>query len=107
MQPDRHMTVMGIMGESWPDSWGRFLRRSFEAVCDVIPFGKAHPPENQIPIARLHRTRSTPEGNDEPLGCGRSHFGRRTRILREETKDPKRAFSGFELYALRRTCLTR
>ena len=30
-----------------------------------------------------------------------------TRILREETHDPKRSFAGFELYTLRHTCLTR
>ena len=30
-----------------------------------------------------------------------------TRLLREETRDPKRAFECFELYTLRHTCLTR
>lgn len=30
-----------------------------------------------------------------------------TRILREETGDPKRTFAGFELYTLPHTCLTR
>jgi len=30
-----------------------------------------------------------------------------TRLLREESKDPKRTFAGFELYTLRHTCLTR
>ena len=30
-----------------------------------------------------------------------------TRLVREDTGDPKRAFEGFELYTLRHTCLSR
>jgi integrase len=53
------------------------------------------------------RTRS---GHIEPSSLKRQHakaVSEATRIMREETGDPKRNFAGFELYTLRHTCLTR
>jgi integrase len=52
----------------------------------------------------------TRSGHIEPSSLQKQHakiISAATRILREETKDPKRAFAGFELYTLRHTCLTR
>jgi integrase len=52
----------------------------------------------------------TKSGHIEPSSLKRQQvraFSEATRILREETRDDKRSFDGFELYALRHTCLTR
>jgi len=52
----------------------------------------------------------TASGHIEPSSLKKQHakvVSQATRILREETQDPKRAFAGFELYTLRHTCLTR
>jgi integrase len=52
----------------------------------------------------------TMSGHIEPSSLNKQHakaVREATRILREETQDPKRAFAGFELYTLRHTCLTR
>jgi integrase len=52
----------------------------------------------------------TKSGHIEPSSLKKQHAkaaSEATRILRQETQDPKRAFAGFELYTLRHTCLTR
>jgi integrase len=52
----------------------------------------------------------TLSGHIEPSSLKKQHakaVSGATRILREETSDPKRCFAGFELYTLRHTCLTR
>jgi len=52
----------------------------------------------------------TMSGHIEPSSLKKQHakaVSEATRILREETQDPKRVFVGFELYTLRHTCLTR
>ncbi|MGP8247668.1 MAG: hypothetical protein ACLQVN_24535, partial [Bryobacteraceae bacterium] len=52
----------------------------------------------------------TRSGHIEPSSLKKQHakaISEATRILRDETQDPKRAFTGFELYTLRHTCLTR
>ena len=53
---------------------------------------------------------STRSGHIEPSSLKKQHakaVSEATRILREESGDPKRTFTGFELYTLRHTCLTR
>ena len=53
---------------------------------------------------------ATRSGHIEPSSLKKQHakaVKEATRILREETQDPKCAFTGFELYTLRHTCLTR
>jgi integrase len=53
---------------------------------------------------------ATQSGHIEPSSLKKQHakaVSEATRILREETQDPRRAFAGFELYTLRHTCLTR
>jgi integrase len=53
------------------------------------------------------RTRS---GHIEPSSLKKQHakaVSVATRLVREDTGDPKRAFEGFELYTLRHTCLSR
>ena len=52
----------------------------------------------------------TSSGHIEPSSLKKQHtkaVSEATRILREETSGPQRCFAGFELYTLRRTCLTR
>ena len=52
----------------------------------------------------------TRSGHIEPSTLKKQHLkavSEATRILREETQDSARKFSGFELYTLRHTCLTR
>jgi integrase len=52
----------------------------------------------------------TMSGHIEPSSLKKQHakaVSEATRIVREETGDPKRRFVGFELYTLRHTCLTR
>jgi integrase len=52
----------------------------------------------------------TRSGHIEPSSLKKQHakaLSEATRILREETRDAKRALVGFELYTLRHTCLTR
>jgi integrase len=52
----------------------------------------------------------TKTGHIEPSSLKKQHAGamsEATRILREESGDPKRSFEVFELYTLRHTCLTR
>jgi integrase len=52
----------------------------------------------------------TMSGHIEPSSLTKQHakaITEATRILREESGDPKQAFAGFELYTLRHTCLTR
>ena len=51
----------------------------------------------------------TQSGHIEPSSLKKQHAKAiriATRILREESGDPKQAFAGFELYTLRHTCLT-
>jgi integrase len=92
-----------------------------------IHFGKTDNARRRIPmtdnvkailewrISRLHGgawvfPAPTRSGHIEPSSLKKQHakvISEATRILREETKDPKRAFAGFELYTLRHTCLTR
>jgi integrase len=53
---------------------------------------------------------TTKSGHIEPSTLQKQHaraMAESTRILREETGDPKRRFEAFELYTLRHTCLTR
>ena len=52
----------------------------------------------------------TKSGHMEPSTLKKQHaraITESTRILREESGDPKRSFEAFELYTLRHTCLTR
>jgi integrase len=52
----------------------------------------------------------TRSGHIEPSSLKKQHakaVSEATRIMREETGDPKRNFAAFELYTLRHTCLTR
>jgi integrase len=52
----------------------------------------------------------TRSGHIEPSSLKKQHakaISEATRLLREESGDPKRVFAGFELYTLRHTCLTR
>jgi len=52
----------------------------------------------------------TRSGHIEPSSVKKQHakaVSVATRLLREDTGDPKRTFAGFELYTLRHTCLTR
>jgi integrase len=52
----------------------------------------------------------TRSGHVEPSSLKKQHakaISEATRLLREETGDPNRKFTGFELYTLRHTCLTR
>jgi integrase len=52
----------------------------------------------------------TKSGHIEPSSLKKQHarvISEATRILREETGDPKRTFASFELYTFRHTCLTR
>lgn len=52
----------------------------------------------------------TRSGHIEPPSLRKQHakaISEATRLLREESGDPKRSFGGFERYTLRHTCLTR
>jgi integrase len=52
----------------------------------------------------------TLSGHIEPSSLKKQHakaVSEATRIMREESGNPNRAFAGFELYTLRHTCLTR
>ncbi len=92
-----------------------------------IHFGKSDNARRRIPMTpnvqailemRVSKSSSgawvfpaaTRSGHIEPSSLKKQHakaISEATRILREETGDPKRALAGFELYTLRHTCLTR
>lgn len=92
-----------------------------------IHFGKTNNARRRIPMtphvqAILEMRLSKPDGGEwvfpaptlsghiEPSSLKKQHakaVSEATRILREETRDPKQSFEGFELYTLRHTCLTR
>jgi integrase len=92
-----------------------------------IHFGKTENARRRIPMTpnvqailemRLSNPASTvwvfpaptQSGHIEPSSLKRQHakaVSEATRMLSEESKDPERAFAGFELYTLRHTCLTR
>jgi integrase len=92
-----------------------------------IHFGKSGNARRRIPMTpnvqaildmRLTKAAGTPwvfpaptqSGHIEKSSLRKQHekaASEATRLLREETGDPKRAFDGFELYTLRHTCLTR
>lgn len=92
-----------------------------------IHFGKTGNARRRIPmtpnvqaILDMRRTKAsggawvfpapTRSGHIEPSSLKKQHakaVSEATRILRLESGDPKRRFTGFELYTLRHTCLTR
>jgi integrase len=93
----------------------------------VVHFGKSGNARRRIPMTpnvqaildmRLTKAANatwvfpapTQGGHIEKSSLRKQHaktVSKATRLLREETGDPKRAFEGFELYVLRHTCLTR
>jgi integrase len=106
------------------------FRLKLENVVDgtlVVYFGKTGNARRRIPMTpnvqaildmRLTKAAGGPwvfpaptrSGHIEPSSLKKQHakaVSEATRLLREETGHPKRAFEGFELYILRHTCLTR